>query len=218
VRLNKCKPFILLFCLLLSFTISLSGTLSWFTASDTRTNSLKTPPEKGFMINLVDVFEGYPEDDKYNKRVGAANTDEKDAFVRLLVIPTIYLDDNAAANEGVRTVLPAVFGVDVIIEDLNTADWLDGGDGYYYYKHILAGKTSTDDLNKNLFNQVSISPALLAAYPFAHVMIEVKLEGVGTAPANEYRESWWDWDGVPPTPLTAPLQTVDAALQAALAA
>ena len=230
-RLRKCKPFILAGCVLFSLLMLFGSTLAWFTAADTVANNMKTPQEKGFMLDLVDVFDETPDgNDVYSKRVGAANTEEKDAFVRLLVIPTIVIDP--AAPGGNALVLPAVLGTDVILQDLNTTDWIDctditdGGDGYFYYKYILEGKTSTDTsepaiagmtyLDKNLFGQVVISPELLEEYPTAHLRIEVKLEAVDIKPASEYRLSWWNWDGTGANPLPAALLNVDSALQSAL--
>jgi hypothetical protein len=224
-RLRKCKPFILLFCVLFAFVTVLGSTMAWFTSSDSRTNNLQGPPEKGFNVDVVDVFPGTPDhDDTYNKRVGAANVNEKPAFVRLLVVPVIVID---GVNPGDKpTLLPAVFGTDIHMESPNFADWIDGGDGYFYYKHILPGKTSTDSgaapatqvpgmtyLDNNLFDQVTIDAGLLSQYPDAHVVIEVKVEGVGIRPASEYIDSWWK--GVVPATGT-PLWDVYDALQTAL--
>jgi predicted ribosomally synthesized peptide with SipW-like signal peptide len=220
-RLRKCKPYILLFSVLFALLTTTGSTLSWFTSADSITNTQKTPPAPNFRVTVVDVFTP-PEDppqpgDTVPKRVGAQNQEEKPAFVRLLVLPTFVID---GANPGdLPTVLPAVFGTHVIMEDFNSADWIDGGDGYYYYKHILAGGESTDDgwnadsllsTDRNLFNSVSLPDPMPAGYENAHLVIEVKVEAVGIKPADAFINSWWD--GAIPT--ASPLKDVHDALAA----
>jgi hypothetical protein len=203
--LRKNKPFILLFCVMLALFLNLGSTGAWFTATDARTNSFTGDPRKDFNIGVVDVFDSDPPTSNlvWVKRVGAINYAKKAGFVRLLVMPAFLAADG-------ETILPAEFGVHVLIEDLNTADWMAGGDGYYYYKHILEPGESTDEMSpkKNLFNAVSISDALGDEYDGAHLKIEVKCEAVGIR-KWDYRMGWW---GSVNTPTALGLSAVDALL------
>ena len=207
-RLRKCKPYILAFCILFAMFELLGSTLAWFTTADFRVNSMETPPDKSFSVHAVDIFDPNPDDGVYHKRVGAVNAEEKPAFVRLLVIPVFVIDP---VNPGdAPTLLPATLGgpgsgAMVIMDDLNTdsndGDWLDatdfaGGDGYFYYRHILGANESTDTA-RNLFNTVTLGP-LPQGYEEAHLVIEVKCEAVCTQPPGEYVNAWWDGD-LPPS-------------------
>ena len=187
IKLKKCKPVIIAFCLFFALLLLLGSTNAWFTSQDALTNNLKNEAMKTFKVSVVDVFDNTPPqgDEIWNKRVGAVNLGEKPSFVRLLVTPVFVAQDG-------ETALSAEFGSHVILEDLNTADWIDGGDGYYYYKHILSTNTSTDlmFLNKNLFNKVSILNPLPEIYKNANLKIEVKCEAVGIK-EWDYRMGWW---------------------------
>ena len=199
-RLRKCKPYILAFCVLFALLVLLGSTLAWYTTADTVVNSMETPPEKHFLIHAVDVFDPGPENGIYHKRVGAANMEEKPGLVRLMVIPVFVIDN----PEGPPTLLPATIGwgpeseAMVIMDDYNDTDWIDatdlsqGGDGYFYYRHVLAPGDSTDELGSNLFNLIALADPLPEGYENAHLVIEVKCEAVGISPPEEYLTSWWD--------------------------
>lgn len=194
--MRHIKPFILLFCILFSLVMVLGSTLAWFTTSDSVTNQLKSP-QKNFSITAVDVFDPDPdENDIIHKRVGAVNAGNKPGFVRLLLVPVFLLESDNPQEPP--QLLPASFGEQVSIEDLNTTDrdpandWIDGGDGYYYYTHILNPGESTDELGTNLFNKVIFAKNLDEQYLAAQFYIQVKCEAVGTKPSGEYINSWWD--------------------------
>jgi hypothetical protein len=198
--------------------MTLCSTLSWFTATDTVTNTVfhDLEPDPGpFSVTAVDEFDPGNE----VKRVGARNTGVKPAFVRVLLLPSLLLE----TPDGVSSLLPVSFGDDpgsdlLIINDFNLAtwdgaawtvgDWADGGDGYFYYLHLLAPGDSTDDLNQNLFNTVSVNAAALPPeYAGAVPRLEVLAEGVGAEP-DAWRAAWWG--GV--TPATQPLSHIDTQL------
>jgi hypothetical protein len=223
LRLKKCKPFILALCLFLALTLTLGSTLAWFTSFDFVVNTVnhEPAPETRFSVEVVDVFN--PGQDI--KQVGAVNDGQKDAFVRVFLLPVLVLT-TAEGDE----VLPVTYGYPggtgehnpaaalVIINDFNLAawdgsawdggDWADGGDGYYYYLRTLppGHSTDTDYLDQNLFNSVSVNwSALPAEWEGATLRLEVKAEGVGTGKYG-WRDAWWDGS----TPAAAPLNHVDA--------
>jgi hypothetical protein len=204
---------LLCFSALFAFLVVTGSTLAWFISVDSMVNNLHSPPAKGFSAALVDVFNPSPQQGKtYTKRVGAVNQEGKPAFVRLLVIPTFVAADG-------ETVLPAEFGTHVTLTGANLAtwsgskwsggDWADGGDGYYYYLHILPGNTSTDigGLNQNLFNSVQVSSSLPAEYKNANLRIEVKCEAVGIE-KWQYRTGWWGRDTAPANQVLSRIDTV----------
>jgi len=227
LRLKKCKPFILAFCLLFALVELLGSTLAWFTAADTNVNSMEAPPNKHFSVQGVDMFNPNKDGDLWHKRVGAANPSEKPAFVRLLV--TAVIEIPSTVQGAPPTLLPASIGGPgsgalVIMNDFNGAYWIDatdpalGGDGYFYYKYILEPGESTDDgyalsNDHNLFNEVKLVDPLPPGYEQAKLVIEVKCEAVGTRPATAYVDSWWGGDE---PALGSALHSVHAALQTAL--
>jgi predicted ribosomally synthesized peptide with SipW-like signal peptide len=171
------------------------ATLAWFTAHDAKRNTLRTA-NTGFSVEAQDVFTppAMPLDPgvEVDKRVGAQNTGEEPAFVRLMVLPTVVAADSA-------TLLPASLGNEVELTDLNTADWIYGGDGYFYYKYVLQPGVTTTSLGKDLFTKVRLNPALDAAYQNATLTIEVKCESSDTAKWN-YRVGWWGTAAAPAAP------------------
>jgi len=211
-RMQKIKPVILLFCVLFSFIVALGSSYAWFTSVDNIENELYSREDKRhFSVIAVDDF---PEPNKPRtpgnsiaKRVGAHNNGSRDAFVRIMVIPTITAADGTA--------LPAAFGTQ-ITADFNKTDWIDGEDGYFYYKYILPKGISTDTMPtpRNLFESVEIAEGLDKRYTGAELNIEVKVEACGINPADEYVNSWWH--GKIPANTTV-LFTVHTTLQAALA-
>jgi hypothetical protein len=215
LKLRRSKPALLGLCAFLALLVVTGSTLAWYIVFDSSTNHL-TSYGKGFTVTVVDDFDPTPDPaGSYEKRVGAVNQNEKPAFVRLLVMPTFLAADG-------KTVLPAVFGTHVMLTDINLAawngsawnggDWAEGGDGYYYYLHVLPGGASTDadDLDQNLFNHVKIADTLPIEYQNAQLRIEVKCEAVGIQKWH-YRLGWW---GHTPAPTNPTLNNIDVALAA----
>lgn len=66
--------------------------------------------------------------------------------------------------------------------DLNSADWIPGTDGYYYYNGTLSPKAATS----KLFNQVTFSKDMGDKYQNATVHIYVTAEAVQTANLDKY--------------------------------
>jgi len=202
--------------------LTLGGTLGWFTALDSRTNPMAAPPDGDFSVVVVDVFD--PGLSHSAKRVGARNAAEKPGLARMLVMPVFVVP---AENPGAPpTLLPAAIGAPgdgalVTMADFNGDDWVDatdlslGGDGYFYYRHILAPGESTDLTGRNLFNEVIVADPLPEGYEGAHLVIQVKCEAVGIRPPDTYIGSWWAGQ-VPPDAAGNTLRLVYDALQAAL--
>jgi len=229
--LRKAKPVILAGSIVLAVLLVLGGTLAWFTSADFVRNPLRrAEPALEFTVVEVDEFDPEPEDGLYTKRVGAQNVGDIPAFVRLLVLPVFKLEDGGPQP----TLLPAVLGTEpgpvpadanVIIEDFNLAtwngtawtggNWVDGGDGYYYYLNRLDPETSTDidGLNENLFEHLRLV-AMPAGYENATLVIEVKCEALEV---KNYREGWWGIIGNTPAPTDPPFSetivNIDGRLQ-----
>ena len=113
------------------------------------------------------------------KEVSVENKGNTPFFVRVMVFPEIMTaSDNLLASN---------LGKEVLIDV--TSDWLDGNDGYFYYKgSVLPGKTTAD-----LFKTVKISDSLDDTYEDANFSIQIKIETV-TNSSYQYRKLWWNGD------------------------
>jgi len=202
-RAVKAKPHILLMCILIASVMTVGTTLAWFVVSERKVNKLTTPPDQTFRIKVLDIFEEPPtppgKGDSFAKTVGAVNVGDKRGLVRVMLLPVFESDDG--------TLLPASFG-DQLIFTINESNWLYGGDGYYYYLHILEPGQDTNTLGRNLFTQVTLSEDLGDEYIDATLRIEVKCEAVDLKQDN-YRVAWW---GSASVPSDTTLQSIDAIL------
>ena len=200
VRIHKQRWIILAFCVVLSLVLVLGITFAWFTSSDEKKNPFKTPD---FPFSIVITEEFTPPGtvdpgESIPKVVKVTNTGELPGFVRVLVLTEIIGQDG--------TVLPGNAPTQFTFEGMNTTDWKDGGDGYYYYMNQL----KPGDVSPELFTGVKIDAGLGDEYKNAGMKIEVKLEAVEIA-KWKYREGWWGSNSAPSAPQ---LVAVDNALSA----
>lgn len=127
-----------------------------------------------------------------SRKLAVENKGDMPMFVRVMVFPTLTTDSNLVTH---------LTNPDVI-KDLTTADWKDGGDGYYYYtKKIDAGKTSS-----NIFSQLTVP----ASKQKGKMTFSVKVEST-VATGKEYRQAFW---GTKDDPTDTTLKDIDTTLLA----
>jgi len=203
-RIHRCRLLVLLLAVLISLTLVLSTTFSWFTQSDKITNTLETK-DLGFSFKVNEVFSPpgtiTPGQD-IEKVVNVKNTGDMPGFVRVLVLAEIISADG--------DVLEAKPGVTFAFKSLNVTDWTpgnkkmwaDGKDGYYYYLDKLEpGQTTKEPL----FSGVMLNPSLGPEYENASMKIEIKVEASETA-REKYRGGWWrNGDNPPASPALKPI-------------
>ncbi|MGL4694607.1 hypothetical protein [Enterococcus larvae] len=163
-----------------------------------RISDLRTEIEEEFIP--PGTFE--PEID-YTKIVTVKNAGEMNSFVRVLALPVI----TKTSGSGAVTLLPATTeGADAVLTiDYNLTDWIDGKDGYFYYKKKLtAGEKTTPLFTTVRMNQANIT----TEYTGAVLDFEIKVEGIG-ATKYAYRDAWWNGQ----TPSANPLLAVDDLLK-----
>ncbi|MCL2434031.1 MAG: hypothetical protein FWD16_05880 [Clostridia bacterium] len=94
-RYKPSKPMVMIAVCIFAVLALAGSTFAWFVATDARTNKLKGPPPGEFSVLLVDEFENTPDENGvYSKTVGADNTGSVDAFVRLMVVPTLVIENS----------------------------------------------------------------------------------------------------------------------------
>ncbi|ALS02951.1 hypothetical protein ATZ33_16660 [Enterococcus silesiacus] len=158
---------------------------------DEEVNNFRLNDLKGTIKETFTSSKDLKIDTPITKNVAITNDQNQDMFIRVLVLPTIIV----TSSGGEDLVLPAKFkGEHAQMEiPFDTANWIDGEDGYFYYiKKLKKNETSS-----SLFKQVTIvSKNLDQQYLNAEVKIEIKLEGVNST-AYAYRDAWWQ--GTSPT-------------------
>lgn len=108
---------------------------------------------------------------------------------------------------GSITLLPATIDgpAPILSIDYNLNDWIDGEDGYFYYKKKLTKGESTT----NLFTKVKMNQANITEdYAGVILTFEVKAEGISTT-KFAYRDAWWGGE----TPTINPSLEIDDQLK-----
>ena len=153
-----------------------SGTLAYFTASETAHNVItsggvaiqlieQTQNEDGSLVpwkNVGGVMPGA----EISKIVTVKNTGASDAWVRIKVEKTITL---ARGVQGTPD-------LSLVRLDINTEDWTEQG-GYYYYNHSLKPGETT----KPLFKTVTFAPEMGNMYQNSKADIVVQADAVQVA-------------------------------------
>jgi len=211
------RPLLLLIpTIVVSVLLVAGSTLAWYISTDSAPNNFKGDKLR-FNIELIDVFTRPSTPplpgSSFKKIVGATNTGDIPGFVRLLVQPIVFARDLSGA-----TPLPAELGVEVLlfhgdppslVPGYDTAHWLLGEDGYFYYLGVLMpGETAPP-----LFTYAGLAgtSVLGPEYISATMKIEVKVEGVDYYQWN-YCNAWWENPASPPA--AGDLGTVESILSA----
>lgn len=182
------------------FSIVTFLTLAWFTTADSIQNKFKSG-NLLFDVILVDDFETpnqFEPDREFKKVVAAKNTEDVNAFVRILVFPAAIKDGEPFEVNWGDQVQPV---------GLDTTKWKDGKDGYYYYLDVLGPGETTP----NLFEKVKLilPNAQKAKYEGVTFDIVAKTEAIHTK-SYDYRLSWW---GNKNAQTVEPLRTIDSTLE-----
>lgn len=200
------KPFYLFIgflVVLLSLSFSLYQTYAALTDKDEKKNEFKS---SNFQTSIEEEFDPpsiFEPDKEYIKKVFIKNTGQQGSFVRVLALPILT---KKQAN-GLTLALPETneSAAPVLAIDYNLKDWIDGKDGYFYYKKKLAKGEQT----ANLFTKVKMNQAnSTEEYDGVRLSFEIKAEGINTT-KFAYRDAWWSGE----TPTTNPLLELDDLLK-----
>lgn len=146
--------------IVIALSLAAYGTVAYFSATGTAHNVLtmgnigiklndKTKVEKNGEIELVDFTAEYPDGmpvmpaTEASKIVSVENTGSAPAWVRVKIEKTVEPAD--AAVTGLDTKYVGL--------NYNTENWVDGGNGFWYYKEPLMPGVTTP----NLFDKVTFS-------------------------------------------------------------
>ena len=189
--------------------------------NDNDTDSAANVFLQQFGAQLTDNFHKNPDPPPFGgtvtKTVGAKNTRQTDAYVRILVQPKVVANDGTllAITPGASDLtkgslignLPTIDSNATIQANLNTTDWAYGGDGYWYCLHPLKPGQSTADLGKDLFTKITLNAGLAKQYEGATLTVDVKCEAAGTQ-HTAFQKSFWN----NVIPASGPLHDINIAL------
>ncbi|MGG5329930.1 hypothetical protein [Enterococcus sp. AZ163] len=166
-------------------------------ANDFQVGQVETKLLEDF-TGITEIEVGQP----VKKEVLIENTGTIKQFIRVMVLPEVRA---SIAGDTNKQVLALVIGKDLLLENMATTDWKDGGDGYYYYvKEALEPKKTTS----KLFASIKLSNNLSKQYHDAELSLSLKVETINCQ-VESYRQAWWQGS----IPTDQPLATVDDALK-----
>lgn len=163
-------------------SVAISGTLAYFTDEEVAHNIITTG---GVNIEVIEKTQGsnnvlvdFPKDGlkgimpgrMVSKIVQVKNAGSNEAWIRINVESTIK-------NPGGEA-LPLTIGENEKVMEYSILDgWIDGGDGYYYFKSSVA----PDALTEALFKEVKFNPHMGTDYQNCTANITINAQAVQTA-------------------------------------
>ncbi len=136
-NLNK-KAVVLVASAVLLVVVAVGGTFAWLTSKPDMLNN-------SFTVGTVSVEVDEELDGNTKKNVTIKNTGSSDAYIRATVVYN-WVNVNGDMLYGE----PPYENIDYTVS-CNTTDWIQGSDGYWYYKYKVASEDST----KNLINTLT---------------------------------------------------------------
>jgi len=169
------RKILFLSLLVICFAILASGSLAYFTASDTAHNIITTGKIDIRLDEWADVDMSVPFEDaanvmpgaKVTKIVTATNIGTADAWVRVKVDKIILLAEGVTEKPDLS----------LLHIDYNTVMWKQMADGYWYYTVPLTPGESTVPL----FTTVYFDTAMGNMYQNSTALVDVSVQAVQTA-------------------------------------
>ena len=186
------RKILLLAAFAICASVAASGTIAFFTASETAHNIITTGSAKIAIIektlddagNEIDFpqtgISGLMPGESADKIVTVENTGESDVWVRVLVNIAISEPGDPITNPLIKN-LPLEIDVNgvptpVVTLDIDDTNWIYE-DGYYYYTSALMPGVITPPL----FTKVSFAKETGDAYQGCKILVDVTVEAVQTA-------------------------------------
>lgn len=181
-RLSLCTCFIVV---IVCFSFGLYQTYAALTDSDKKQNEFRLGDFQTSIEEEFDPPASFNPDKEYMKKVTIKNTGEQASFIRVLALPIM----TKKQASGTTILLPATTdgATPILTIDYNLSDWIDGQDGYFYFKKTVGKNERTTQL----FSKVKMNKAnITEEYTDANLSFEIKAEGISTT-KFAYRDAWW---------------------------
>lgn len=157
--------------ILLALTVG--GTFAFFTSEDKAHNVITTGNVKIDLLEWADPER--TEEFKNVENIMPGTTVTKIAEVKNVGKGEAWI--RVAVNKYVQTEDGTVADTDLIKLDINTTEWIDGGDGYYYYTlPVKPGEVTTP-----IFTTVTFEAAMGNEYQNSAAHVKVDAQAVQTA-------------------------------------
>ena len=171
-RGNQRKATVLLSSLVLILTLFVGVTAAFLTARDGSVVNTFQSSQVSCAVNEK------PFDGTTKTNVTISNTGDTEAYIRAAIVVT-WKDKE---NGNVYGAMP-VLGTDYTME-MNLANWIDGGDGYYYYKKAVQPDGKTDVL---ITSCTAIQDKAPAGYG---LNVEILSSAIQSVPVSVVNEKW----------------------------
>lgn len=172
----------LLVSLLLVLGVAVGGTVAFLsTRTDSKVNTF-TPSE--VTCEVTETFKN-----NVKSQVAVKNTGDTTAFIRAAINVTWMKDEKAgteynAADQTVSAKVP-LKGMDYSIKFAENTNWIQGADGYYYYKLPVDPQVSTGVLIEECKLQENAS--VPDGY---HLSVEIVASAIQSAPDSVVQSMW----------------------------
>lgn len=166
----------LLVSLLLVLGVAVGGTVAFLsTRTDSKENTF-TPSK--VTCEVTETF-----NNNVKSQVAVKNTGDTTAFIRAAINVT-WMSNQDAANQTVSAKVP-VKDTDYSITFAKNTNWIQGADGYYYYKLPVAPQGSTGVLIEEckLQNNASVPDGY-------HLSVEIVASAIQSAPDSVVQSMW----------------------------
>lgn len=166
----------LLVSLLLVLGVAVGGTVAFLSTRTDRKVNTFTPSKV-----TCEVTETFKNNVKSN--VAVKNTGDTTAFIRAAINVT-WMSNQDAANQTVSAKVP-VKDTDYSIKLADNTNWIEGADGYYYYKLPVDPQDSTGVLIEEckLQNNASVPDGY-------HLSVEIVASAIQSAPDSVVQSMW----------------------------
>ncbi|MCL2300519.1 MAG: hypothetical protein FWC27_10295 [Firmicutes bacterium] len=182
-RVKYCAVALAAAAAVLSAGFAVRGTLAWLNHSDSKSNGIGIM-QYMFSNHIREDFEppaagtSLTGGQEVKKESWVANDGDIPAFVRVKVFPVLTSPDGLLHFE-------AQFGKQLRFAGLS-ADWMYGGDGYYYYLGVVPPGETTPPL----FEKIELDEDVVT-YSDAVLTVTLIAETVETRKWH-YRDAWWE--------------------------
>lgn len=172
----------LLVSLLLVLGVAVGGTVAFLSTRTDRKVNTFTPSE--VTCEVTETFQN-----NVKSHVAVKNTGDTTAFIRAAINVTWMKNAEAgtgdeAANQTVSAKVP-LKGTDYSITLAENNNWIQGADGYYYYKLPVDPQGSTEVLIEDCKLQESAS--VPDGY---HLSVEIVASAIQSAPDSVVQDMW----------------------------
>lgn len=174
-RINKGKATVLLTPLVLLIVLFVGTTVAFIIASDSPITNIFKSSHVSCQVN-EESFDGTTK-----TNVTISNTGDTEAYIRAAIVVT-WKD---AENGNVYGAVPEQ-GTDYTMA-LNLNDWIEGSDGYYYYKHPVAPKDENGVTSALITSCEVIQDNTPAGYG---LNVEILGSAIQSVPVSVVNEKW----------------------------